>query len=251
MLTDAVILVAGEIERGVALNYDPRKMDDLRPRPRLAKRGWAGLFLVAACWPLDWTLPGLRTAYLFFPLWLGYILFVDALVCRRAGSSLWTRQRGAFRRLFILSAPAWWLFECINWRTGNWEYLGAGSFNPVEYAALCTLSFSTVMPAVFETAELARTFRWLDAMPGGPKLPPTPRAWFGLFISGLLMLALLLLWPQWFYPLTWISLWLTLEPVNRWLGRRHLLGRVAQGDWRPIVSLSAGALICGFFWEMW
>src|SRR5207245_8492586 len=24
-----------------------------------------------------------------------------------------------------------------------------------------------------------------------------------------------------------------------------------RGDWRPIVSLSFGALICGFFWEMW
>jgi hypothetical protein len=24
-----------------------------------------------------------------------------------------------------------------------------------------------------------------------------------------------------------------------------------RGDWRPIVSLSVGALICGFFWEMW
>src|SRR5437763_10788591 len=24
-----------------------------------------------------------------------------------------------------------------------------------------------------------------------------------------------------------------------------------RGDWRLIVSLSVGALICGFFWEMW
>jgi len=24
-----------------------------------------------------------------------------------------------------------------------------------------------------------------------------------------------------------------------------------EGNWRPIVSLSFGALICGFFWEMW
>jgi len=73
------------------------------------------------CWPLNWTLPGVRTAYLFFPLWLGYILVVDALVWRRTGASLWTRSRKGFVLLFILSVPAWWLFEIINWRTGNWN----------------------------------------------------------------------------------------------------------------------------------
>jgi hypothetical protein len=25
----------------------------------------------------------------------------------------------------------------------------------------------------------------------------------------------------------------------------------ARGDWRPVVSLALGALVCGFFWEMW
>ena len=24
-----------------------------------------------------------------------------------------------------------------------------------------------------------------------------------------------------------------------------------HGDWRPLITLSVGALICGFFWEMW
>jgi len=196
-------------------------------------------------------LPGRRTAYLFFPLWLGYALFVDALVCRRVGGSLWTQRRRDFCRLFLLSAPAWWVFECINWRTGNWEYRGGDAFNPVQYVALCTLSFSTVMPAVFETAELVRTFRWVEALPGRPRLPETPLLWGGVFATGLVMLTLLLLWPGRFYPLTWISLWLILEPINRWLGRRHLLAYVQRGDWRPVVSLSLGALICGFFWELW
>jgi hypothetical protein len=26
---------------------------------------------------------------------------------------------------------------------------------------------------------------------------------------------------------------------------------VERGDWRPVIALSVGALICGFFWEMW
>jgi hypothetical protein len=100
----------------------------------------------------------MRTAYLFFPLCLGYILMVDALVARRTGSSLWTRSRRDFILLFVASAPVWWLFEAINQRTANWEYLGSNSFTVFEYYLLCTISFSTVMPTVFETAELARSF---------------------------------------------------------------------------------------------
>jgi hypothetical protein len=222
-----------------------------RPRPRFATHGWLGLLLLAVCWPLNWTLPGMRTAYLFFPLWLGYILVVDGLVAWRTGASLWLRSRQGFVLLFLLSAPAWWLFEAINDRTGNWEYLGTAAFTPLEYYALCTLSFSTVMPAVFETAEFVRTFRWGNAPRRGANIPDTARVNYGMLLAGIVMLALTLLWPKFFYPLVWISLVLILEPVNRWLGRPHFLEWLEHGDWRPVISLSLGALICGFFWEMW
>lgn len=209
------------------------------------------MFLLVVCWPLNWALPGLRTACLFFPLWLGYILVMDALVCRRAGASLWTRSRPGFVLLFILSVPAWWLFEAINDRTGNWEYLGTSAFTPLGYYALCTLSFSTVMPAVFETAELVRTFGWVKSLPPGARVPDTPRVNLELLLAGLVMLALTLAWPKGFYPFVWISLVFIFEPVNRWLGRRHFLEWLQRGDWRPVISLSLGALICGFFWELW
>src|SRR6516162_7282154 len=107
-------------------------MDAARTWPRWTAHGWVGLLLLAVCWPLNWTLPGQRTAYLFFPLWLGYILAVDSLVCARTGASLWTRSRKGFVLLFVLCVPGWWLFEFINWRTENWEYLGAGTFTPLQ-----------------------------------------------------------------------------------------------------------------------
>jgi hypothetical protein len=226
-------------------------MDAAKQIPRLAPQGWAGLILLAVCWPLNWTLPGMRTAYLFFPLWLGYILVVDALVFLRAGTSLWTRSRRDFVLLFFVSAPVWWLFEVINSRTRNWEYLGSDVFTVFEYYALCTLSFSTVMPAVFETAELVRTFRWMKRFAAGPRIAPSSQLCVGLFLGGLGMLALTLLWPRYFYPFVWTSLALMFEPVNRWLGRPHFLEWLERGDWRPVVALSLGALVCGFFWEMW
>ncbi len=226
-------------------------MDVTRPLLRFGAQVWAGLLLLAVCWPLNWLLPGDRTAYLFFPLWLGYVLAVDALVFLRTGTSLWTRSRKDFALLFVASAPVWWLFEVINWRTGNWEYLGTSAFTPLEYYALCTLCFSTVMPAVFETAELVRTFRWVAALPAGARVPDTPRTGRRLGFMGAGMLALTLLWPAFFYPFVWISLALMFESVNRRLGRRHALEWLKRGDWRPVLALSLGALICGFFWEMW
>lgn len=226
-------------------------MERAQRLPGFAVQGRVGLLLVAVCWPLNWTLPGQRTAYLFFPLWLGYILVVDALVYRRTGSSLWTRSRRGFALLFLLSAPAWWLFEVINNRTGNWEYLGGGGFTPLEYNALSTLSFSTVMPAVFETAELARTFRWVKSLRPCGRVPDTLRVNGALWLSGVIMLVSALLWPRFFYPFVWISLAFILEPMNRWMRRPHLLEWLKDGDWRPVISLALGTLICGFFWEMW
>lgn len=220
------------------------------PRFR-APQAWAGLALIAIFWPANWCLPGLRTAYLFFPLWLGYILLVDGLVRRRTGTSLWTRSRAGFAWLFVLSAPGWWLFELINARTKNWEYLGAGTFSSLEYFLLCTLSFSTVMPAVFGTAALVRSFAWVERLGRGRPIQPTPRLMAGLFVTGLLMLTATLVWPRYCYPFVWTSVALMLEAVNWRLGRPHLLEHLRSGDWRAIVALGVGALICGFFWEMW
>jgi len=226
-------------------------MNPSKPWTAWRPQGWLGLLLLAFCWPLNWTLPGMRTAYLFFPLWLGYILVVDALVQGRTGTSLWTRSRRDFALLFVASTPVWWLFELINQRTNNWEYLGSDTFTAVEYYLLCTVSFSTIMPAVFETAELACSFRWMQRFAAGPRLQPTPALNGGLFLGGAAMLALALAWPRLFYPFVWTSLVLILEPLNCWLGRRHFLQDLQHGDWRPVLSLSLGALICGFFWEMW
>jgi hypothetical protein len=151
----------------------------------------------------------------------------------------------------VLSTPAWWLFEWINSRTGNWQYLGADGFTPLEYNMLCTLCFSTVMPAVFETAELARTFQWVKSLRPSGRVPDTMQVNVLLLAAGLVMLLATLLWPKFCYPFVWISLIFILEPLNRALGRPHLLAWLEGGDWRPVASLALGGLICGFFWEMW
>lgn len=212
-----------------------------------------GVVLVGLFWSLNWLLPHslYPTAYLFFPLWLGYVLVVDALVWVRRGSSMLSRSGSGFVWLFAGSAPAWWLFELINARTQNWEYPGAEVFGPVAYFALCTVAFSTVMPAVFGTADLVRSFGWVDRLKGGPRLRPTRVLTLGMFLAGASMLVATLAWPRVCYPFVWGAMFLILEPINVLTRRAHLFRWLERGDWRPVVSLALGSLICGFFWEMW
>ena len=211
--------------------------------------GWLGLLLTAIFWFLNWYLEGFRTHLAFFPLWLGYILAVDGLVFMRKGTSPVSRSKAGFIFLFVFSIPFWWLFELFNEVLQNWNYLGRNHFTDFEYALFASLNFSTVLPAVFVSAELVATFRiktfekpnWKT----GRNLPQL------FFVSGWIMLGLLLVWPQLFFPLVWISVYFIIEPVNYWLGFKTLLHYTEKGNWRPVWNLWIGVLICGFFWEMW
>jgi len=67
----------------------------------------------------------------------------------------------------------------------------------------------------------------------------------------LCMLVLLLAWPRYFFPFLGASVFLLLEPLNALLKHPSLLDRTQHGDWRQVMSLSLGCLMCGFFWELW
>jgi hypothetical protein len=213
--------------------------------------GWLGVGLIAIFWPLNWALSGPRTQWAFFPLWLGYCLTVDALVYTRKGTSLLTRSRQKYVGLFLISAPVWWLFEVINARVQNWEYIGAELFTPLEFFAWATLSFTTVIPAVFGTAELVSTFGFMQRIRRGPIIKPDRRTTRLFFAAGWIMFALMWVWPRFFFPFIWISVYFILEPVNVWLGHRSLADGTKKGNWRPILALWIGVLITAFFWEMW
>ena len=213
--------------------------------------GWLGLALIAVFWTLNWTLSGLRTHWAFFPLWLGYCLTVDALVFWRTGTSLLTRNWRKYVGLFIISAPVWWLFEALNLQTQNWFYAGAESFSPLSYGLLTTLSFTTVIPAVFGSAELMASFDIVKRLKRGPVIAADKLTTTAFFVAGWLMLALMLLWPKVFFPFVWLSLYFIFEPINVWMGNRSLAEWTARGDWRPVVALWLGVLMTAFFWEMW
>ncbi len=217
----------------------------------LPVRGFAGAFLVILFWTLNWSVPGLRTQWAFFPLWLGFILLVDALVYSAKGSSILSRNKNKFIVLFIISIPVWWLFEALNYFTQNWYYEGRQYFSDFQFVLLASLCFSTVMPAVFESAELVATFDWVDKIKITKQIKPDKKYSYSLLILGLVMLFLIILLPHYFYFLIWVSLYLIIEPVNILFGNKNLFNYLSAGNWKPLLSLIIGVLICAFFWEMW
>jgi len=213
--------------------------------------GWLGFSLILLFWILNWTLTGPRTHWGFFPMWLGYCLAIDGLVFCSTGTSLLTRSSRKYIGLFIVSAPVWWIFELLNLRTQNWIYLGVEIFTPLQYFFWTTLSFTTVVPAVFGSAEFFASFDFVKRMKSGFKIGTDKRTTASFFALGWIMLALLLLWPKIFFGFIWLSVYFILEPINMWLGNRSLADWTKDGDWRPVISLWLGVLLTAFFWEMW
>jgi hypothetical protein len=159
-------------------------MSDRSKKARWPLHGWLGLILLISFWTLNWTLPGVRTQWLFFPLWLGYCLSADTLVFFRKGHSLLTRNLRTYTGLFFISIPVWWLFELLNLRAQNWFYDGREHFTDFQYAVIASVNFSTVIPAVFGTAELVGTFRWLKNIRKRTGFILTQHKLLGLFITG-------------------------------------------------------------------
>jgi hypothetical protein len=230
-----------------------------RPRSSSALSwwGWVALAWTAVWWVLAWTrFDWFASAQrmTFFPLWFGFIVSVNALTQRRAGTCLMLRSPAKWFRLFAASAAFWWMFEWLNRFARNWHYLGIEDFGPAAYAGHATLCFSTVLPAVAAVRECLGTFpRWEARCAAGPAWP-----WFGrrttgavLVVSGIAALALTGARPQQFYPALWVApLALALgEGVLAW--RSGVSREIAVGDWRRAASWMIAALICGFFWELW
>src|SRR3989338_1723043 len=104
-------------------------------------------------------------AYWYFPIiWTGYILFIDAVVYKLKGNSLLINRPGKFIFCAVLSLIAWWIFEIINFQIGNWSYHVSSAIQVIPWQQELSkhLSFATVIPAVFETADLLFTLHWFD-----------------------------------------------------------------------------------------
>lgn len=237
-----------------------RNKSRFAPRPPYARFpwwGWAGLGGVVVGWIIAWNRFQWLTPvqhHTFLLLWIGYIFLVNGLCLKRTGRSLLTDNPGRFTLLFPASAVFWWFFEYLNRFVQNWYYLNVSHFTAIEYILLATLSFSTVLPAVLSTTRLLLSFPIFQI--GLQELKPfrignsKRLAWTGLAISavGLSLIGVL---PDLLFPLLWVSPLLIIVSLQYIAGEKTIFSRLSDGDWRTTIPPALGALVCGFFWELW
>jgi hypothetical protein len=217
--------------------------------------GYLGFLLGAAFWILAWTRFtwfSLFQPFTFTPLWVSYIICVNALTFRRKARCLLVDYPFSFLLLFPASAAFWWLFEYLNRYVQNWHYTGV-EFSPLEYFLYASLSFSTVLPAFASTREWLASFPSLERFRSFPPLSitrPTRVALLTLVVAatGLFFLGS---YPEYLFPLLWISPLLILVSLQALMKEAHVFSSLARGDWRGVLGSALAALVCGFFWELW
>ena len=219
--------------------------------------GWAALGFGLAAWILAWTrFPWFAACqpFTFTPLWLAFIITMNALTFQRTGRSPLTHHTGALLFLCPLSALFWWFFEYLNRFVQNWHYIGIGNLTAEEYVIRAMLPFATVLPAFVATRA------WLASFPGltagldnwRPLLVRHPHrlAWLGLTLAAG-GLAGISIWPEYLFPLLWISPLMVIGSIRALIGTPTLLNEPGHGNWQPLFLAAISALLCGFFWEMW
>lgn len=219
--------------------------------------GWCGIILCAAAWFIAWTrfpLFAKVQRWTFTPLWISYIIIINAFCYKRTGRSLLTHDTLYILKLFPLSAVFWWTFEYLNRFTANWYYTGTGSLPALRYTIEASLAFSTVLPAVMSTAGLLRSFpRLYSGMDSYIRINPVHKksSWLAVLILSCAGLALTGIFPEVLFPLLWVSPLLIASSVQALSGRGTIFSGITQGNWRTVIIYASAALMCGFFWEMW
>lgn len=219
--------------------------------------GWAGAAFGAASWLLAWSrFPRLAPLqpHTFTFLWAAYIVVVNALLFRRTGTCPMLARPRSFALLFAGSAAFWWFFEYLNRFVQNWHYAGVEEYSAWGYFEAATVPFSTVLPAVLSTRDLVaaspRLGRAFSVFLPLRFRRPKPAAGVVLALSAA-GLAGIGVWPDFLYPLLWVSPLLVLVSLQVLAGEPHVLSGVPDGDWTGVVSAALAGLVCGFFWEMW
>jgi hypothetical protein len=230
-----------------------------RVRPAAARRlpwwFWAGLAVNLASWYVHWFATGPLVKYSFIPLWWGFIVAIDGLVWYRTGGrSLITTETRRFVVITLVSMPAWWFFEFLNYYAVEfWVYPNNQWFSPRGQQVWFILSFSVVWPAVFEWFTLLHTFdglwnRWLR----GPRIVIPRRDTAIVFFVGCAAMAIFGASPFLLFPLLWMGpplvLTAALSALRFWTPFQPI---AREGNWSPAVLAGLASLANGFFWELW
>jgi hypothetical protein len=224
------------------------------PMRRLPYYGWLGLLAIA-----------LSQAGVFARVdpfyhwhtpiaWTGFILLADAVVWKRRGNS-WIRNHGA-ELVFAAcaSVPVWVLFEFYNkYSIRNWYYIGLPESLPLRYLGY-VWSFATIMPAIFEMAELVGSVRGSGAPRDPEPLPRQrlgPAAWTCVLAGTVMVGVPVFVHSTYLAAPVWLGFILLVDPLNARAGHESITGDWRGGRTARLVNLLIAGLLCGFLWELW
>jgi hypothetical protein len=186
----------------------------------------------------------------YFPIvWYGYILVIDAMVYKLRGNSLINNRFSQFLGMIIISMLFWWVFEFINLRVANWRYIGLE--NIVYRNLFGCISFSTVLPALFETVELIRSLHFFENKKLHIKYKISKRFLHTLIGLGIVCFVLPLFLPKYTFPLIWFSFFFLLDPINYLHKQPSIIGHLKKGNLAIPFSLLLAGIVLGFLWEFW
>lgn len=185
-------------------------------------------------------------------IWLGYIFFIDSIVFMLKGNSLISNKPKKFLIFMVASIAFWYLFEFYNKFLHGWYYSGLPESTFLKYA-MGTLSFATIVPAVFETWELVRQFHWFDKIKIKVKFIANKKFLIASAIVGFIFVTFPFFLPM---PIMWAFVWtgfvLLLDPIMYLLhDEKSLIGQIKKGKYNIVLSLFVAGYICGFLWEFW
>ena len=206
----------------------------------------AGVAMTGAGWAMMWGTQWRWNPLSFTVLWTG------------AATLMWSLSANGypgFRRhltLAVISVPVWWWFELVNARVRNWEYVQGFDYSEAEWAALSSLAFATVVPAVISAIELVGS--WLPPSPslsaGSARKADVRVARWEVGLGIALQIAVFV-FPVQLYPLVWVSPLVVLDGLVALAGGRRLSTGLLRGEWREVVVIAAAGLLCGLLWEFW
>jgi len=181
--------------------------------------------------------------------WWPYILIIDAVIYRLKGNSLLLNRTGEFFLMIPWSILIWLIFEAANLSLENWYYINLPDSRLERWLGYA-VAYGTVLPGMFETAELLETiglFRNLKIK----KMIISGGGRFALILSGTFCLVVSMLIPEYFFPLIWVGFIFLLEPFIYRFGGKSLLKDLEEGNLKKIFFLLLAGLICGILWEFW
>jgi hypothetical protein len=181
--------------------------------------------------------------------WWSYILTIDAIIYHLKGNSLIMDRKKEFFLMIPWSIFVWLIFEAANLSLENWYYINL-PHSIVERWVGYAIAYGTVLPGIFETAELLETMGLFNRS-SIKKIMISHGDHYALIILGAICLFSSVFIPKYFFPLIWVGFIFLLEPFLYRFGGKSLLRDIEEGKPQKIYLLLIAGLICGLLWEFW